>query len=373
MAWTTSCASFPAARRRHRQRRQLGAPIATDDGNNYIFTGYDFFKDYRYPADPSVYEIYEGSISADPDAPLILRLYYGAAIQHLDFYIGDVDFDMDGNPDAEWLIDKPEADYRTGSKVTLPVGASAQRPGYTLVGWYEAPTAADGEAVSNLVGTLARDWHDTYISADFFHPVGSEWRMANHDTILYAVWRANNDTEYTVEVWVIQGDGTEDHLPQYDVNAKGITGDKVVHGDDVTTPANPYAVRNPNDGTRESLAGDPYNYDIKNVWGYTYDATRTGTEGVGYVSAEKSANGKLVLKVWYRAVENGTTFFVQNWYVPVDSQGKKLTPLKAGDTITQYGTAGSYVRVDADPALTGTGNGTEPLPFLYAHATALES
>lgn len=88
-------------------------PIATDDGNNYIFTGYDFFKDYRYPADPSVYEIYEGSISADPDAPLILRLYYGAAIQHLDFYIGDVDFDMDGNPDAEWLIDKPEADYRT--------------------------------------------------------------------------------------------------------------------------------------------------------------------------------------------------------------------------------------------------------------------
>lgn len=198
-------------------------PIATDDGNNYIFTGYDFFKDYRYPADPSVYEIYEGSISADPDAPLILRLYYGAAIQHLDFYIGDVDFDMDGNPDAEWLIDKPEADYRTGTKLTLPVAASAQRPGYTLVGWYEAPTAADGEAVSNLVGTLARDWHDTYISADFFHPVGSEWRMANHDTILYAVWRANNDTEYTVEVWVIQGDGTEDHLPQYDVNAKGIT------------------------------------------------------------------------------------------------------------------------------------------------------
>lgn len=103
----------------------------------------------------------------------------------------------------------------------------------------------------------------------------------------------------------------------------------------MTTPANPYAVRNPNDGTRESLAGDPYNYDIKNVWGYTYDATRTGTEGVGYVSAEKSANGKLVLKVWYRAVENGTTFFVQNWYVPLiararsSRRSKPVTPSRS--------------------------------------------
>lgn len=30
------------------------------------------------------------------------------------------------------------------------------------------------------------------------------------------------------------------------------------------------------------------------------------------------------------------------------------------------------MRVDADPALTGTGNGTEPLPFLYAYVTNID-
>ena len=77
-----------------------------------------------------------------------------------------------------------EEQIPNNSKVTLK-GAIFTRPGYTLTGWN---TAADGSGTSFALGAFARV---TRIDSN----------------VLYAVWKANNDTAYKVEFYCEQTDG----------------------------------------------------------------------------------------------------------------------------------------------------------------------
>ena len=77
-----------------------------------------------------------------------------------------------------------EEQIPNNSKVTLK-GAIFTRPGYTLTGWN---TAADGSGTSFALGASARV---TRINSN----------------VLYAVWKANNDTAYKVEFYCEQTDG----------------------------------------------------------------------------------------------------------------------------------------------------------------------
>ena len=77
-----------------------------------------------------------------------------------------------------------EEQIPNNSKVTLK-GAIFTRPGYTLTGWN---TAADGSGTSFALGAFARV---TRIDSN----------------VLYAQWKANNDTAYKVEFYCEQTDG----------------------------------------------------------------------------------------------------------------------------------------------------------------------
>ena len=77
-----------------------------------------------------------------------------------------------------------EEQIPNNSKVTLK-GAIFTRPGYTLTGWN---TAADGSGTSFALGASARV---TRIDSN----------------VLYAQWKANNDTAYKVEFYCEQTDG----------------------------------------------------------------------------------------------------------------------------------------------------------------------
>jgi len=76
--------------------------------------------------------------------------------------------------------------YVNNDLVTLWDGSGFSRAGYTLVGWSTDPNATSAE-----------------------YKTGSTARVdSTGDNILYAVWKANNDTAYKVEFYCEQTDGT---------------------------------------------------------------------------------------------------------------------------------------------------------------------
>ena len=78
-----------------------------------------------------------------------------------------------------------ENGYVNNGLVTLWDGSGFSRAGYTLVGWSTDPNAASAE-----------------------YKTGSTARVdSTGDNILYAVWKANNDTAYKVEFYCEQTDG----------------------------------------------------------------------------------------------------------------------------------------------------------------------
>lgn len=78
-----------------------------------------------------------------------------------------------------------ENGYVNNGLVTLWDGSGFSRTGYTLVGWSSDPNAASAE-----------------------YKTGSTARVdSTGDNILYAVWKANNDTAYKVEFWCEQTNG----------------------------------------------------------------------------------------------------------------------------------------------------------------------
>ena len=117
-----------------------------------------------------------------------------------------------------------EEQIPNNSKVTLK-GAIFTRPGYTLTGWN---TAADGSGTSFALGAFARV---TRIDSN----------------VLYAQWKANNDTAYKVEFYCEQTDGaytlakTEPRTGTTDATVSVTDGDKA-YG----VPAHVYDAANEN-------------------------------------------------------------------------------------------------------------------------------
>jgi len=342
--------------------------IVGDPNYDVLFVGYEYEPSYKHPTDTTAFEVLSGRVASD--GSLVLRLYYYALPQHLSFDLGTVDENGNGTPDAYWFIDEPNLNPRSGAKVNLPKTGEALRPGYRLVGWVEAASDADGHAISDLTGTPSRNWYASNLSNPLFHIAGSQFSMPNVPTTLYAVWQANDNTTYTVEVHVVQGDGqTELYSSRNDYI--GVTGDTVVFGDNEVTPANPYESWGTTAAERKQLTS----YAINNVYGYTFSPSLTGALGTGIISADDDGNGNLVLKVWYTATPDQTTFFVERYYVDIDQTTKAYKKPVLQGTDTVYGTAGEYVKVDASAAdvlawiASHTTGGTQADPRLYNNNT----
>ena len=127
-----------------------------------------------------------------------------------------------------------EEQIPNNSKVTLK-GAIFTRPGYTLTGWN---TAADGSGTSFALGAFARV---TRIDSN----------------VLYAQWKANNDTAYKVEFYCEQTDGnytlkkTEPRTGTTDATVSVTDGDKA-YG----TPTYVYDADNANNVESGPVAAD---------------------------------------------------------------------------------------------------------------------
>ena len=299
-----------------------------------------------------------------------MKIYYTALPQWLSFELGDVDVDGTAGADATWRTNAGDpAQHATGSiGFNLPKSSDAKRAGYTLIGWIEAATVADGKAVSNLVGSAANEWINANSGSIIVQGSGS-YRMPNHDTTLYAVWQPDTDVEFNVEVWVLQGDGSIEHLSAYDKIKLTGTVDDTVDYSDPTAPFFSYV------DSSSSTITTPLRSEwaIPAVYGYEL---KTGVWANENLVDTIKGDGSTVIKLYYEALydpasNEGSTFFIEHYLVNVDSNDKMLAPVKYGDTDKVLGMAGVYVKVDEAAADQSTA-GTSADPWLYAYVRAID-
>ena len=139
---------------------------------------------------------------------------------------------------------------KVDDKVTVNNGSLFKRAGYTFVKWN---TKKDGKGTDYIAN--------------------SEYQLKASDTILYAIWKANDDTVYKIEHYKVNYDtnGTASASLAASIYAKGTTDTKVTIGSN----------------------------DLKNYEGYSYDPSYVGTINSGIIKGD----GSLVLKLYYVANE----------------------------------------------------------------------
>ena len=141
-------------------------------------------------------------------------------------------------------------EHLTESSFDLPTNDDIKRPGYTLVGW--STTNPDDGLTDHIKGLASQvkagqlaaitgndtanggaNWITVATTADgkTYVFVTPGYKMPTRGQTLYAVWYANNNTEYTVERWVVSGDGTRHALKadgtlERDANGLLVTSDK---------------------------------------------------------------------------------------------------------------------------------------------------
>ena len=208
-----------------------------------------------------------------------------------------------------------EEQIPNNSKVTLK-GAIFTRPGYTLTGWN---TAADGSGTSFALGAFARV---TRIDSN----------------VLYAQWKANNDTAYKVEFYCEQTDGnytlkkTEPRTGTTDATVSVTDGDKA-YG----TPTYVYDADNANNVESGPVAADGTLtlklYFKRNTAEYTIHHYLKGTEvqvapdqtGTMTIGDTLTASASTALGAEYTSAH-------ANSYSPSQSLEMKAT----GNVITVY-------------------------------------
>jgi len=208
-----------------------------------------------------------------------------------------------------------EEQIPNNSKVTLK-GAIFIRPGYTLTGWN---TAADGSGTSFALGAFARV---TRIDSN----------------VLYAQWKANNDTAYKVEFYCEQTDGnytlkkTEPRTGTTDATVSVTDGDKA-YG----TPTYVYDADNANNVESGPVAADGSLtlklYFKRNTAEYTIHHYLKGTEvkvapdqtGTMTIGDTLTASASTALGAEYASAH-------ANSYSPSQSLEMKAT----GNVITVY-------------------------------------
>ena len=208
-----------------------------------------------------------------------------------------------------------EEQIPNNSKVTLK-GAIFIRPGYTLTGWN---TAADGSGTSFALGAFARV---TRIDSN----------------VLYAQWKANNDTAYKVEFYCEQTDGnytlkkTEPRTGTTDATVSVTDGDKA-YG----TPTYVYDADNANNVESGPVAADGSLtlklYFKRNTAEYTIHHYLKGTEvqvapdqtGTMTIGDTLTASASTALGAEYTSAH-------ANSYSPSQSLEMKAT----GNVITVY-------------------------------------
>ena len=208
-----------------------------------------------------------------------------------------------------------EEQIPNNSKVTLK-GAIFTRPGYTLTGWNPA---ADGSGTSFALGAFARV---TRIDSN----------------VLYAQWKANNDTAYKVEFYCEQTDGnytlkkTEPRTGTTDATVSVTDGDKA-YG----TPTYVYDADNANNVESGPVAADGTLtlklYFKRNTAEYTIHHYLKGTEvkvapdqtGTMTIGDTLTASASTALGAEYTSAH-------ANSYSPSQSLEMKAT----GNVITVY-------------------------------------
>ena len=208
-----------------------------------------------------------------------------------------------------------EEQIPNNSKVTLK-GAIFTRPGYTLTGWN---TAADGSGTSFALGAFARV---TRIDSN----------------VLYAQWKANNDTAYKVEFYCEQTDGnytlkkTEPRTGTTDATVSVTDGDKA-YG----TPTYVYDAANANNVESGTVKADGTLtlklYFKRNTAEYTIHHYLKGTEvqvapdqtGTMTIGETLTASASTALGAEYTSAH-------ANSYSPSQSLEMKAT----GNVITVY-------------------------------------
>lgn len=155
-----------------------------------------------------------------------------------------------GIPTAKQYFESATVEIEYGLGSTAP-----QKDGYEFLGWDENKNATT----------------PTY-------PVNANpnsFSMPAHDVTLYAIWRAKDNTEYKIEYYLEQEDGTYQRQENDTVTKSGRTDSTVNVTED----------------------------DIKSFTGYEYDRENTNNVTSGTVSAD----GNLTLKLYYKRAYTSVT------------------------------------------------------------------
>ena len=218
----------------------------------------------------------------------------------------------------------------------LPDGTSFQRGGYTLVGWTTTPTyskdgntysvnESKGKASQTMADAIKVDaTPDSPASGAFFTLVDGTPETftmpTDKDITLYAVWRANSDTDYYVYLYKVTGDG---QLVAIDKDGNEVTGASLDANNHVVTDAaaNRYTHQGISDehanaeGVRDladqevfvtsdnvTIAGYDYILDADTTGVLDKDGIRRLTTAAGTISGNSAAPLRLVLI--YKAHQN---------------------------------------------------------------------
>ena len=202
--------------------------------------GYKYNKDYNVDG---IADTSSGVIKGD--GTLVLKLYYVANEVEL-IYDPNGGTSKDGISESDTVVIG-----HTDQVVKLKNGDSLfDRAGYTFVKWN---TKADGKGTDYIAN--------------------SEYQLKASDNVLYAIWKANDNTGYKIEHYKVKydADGTASVSLAEAIDAKGTTDTRVTISDK----------------------------DLKDYEGYSYDASYEGTINSGIISGD----GSLVLKLYYVANE----------------------------------------------------------------------
>ena len=262
----------------------------------------------------------KGTITGD--GKLVLKLYFAPKQLKLEFYVGDpaVTSNLSAAPGIVTLY----ADQ------TFALPTSVTRTGYTFKGWtsWSHATSVDAATkISDLKGLKSQSAFDL-ASADatrdsatgkvFTAVAAPSYIMPTGSVVLHAVWRANDDTEYTVERWVVSGDGV-----RYAITSDG----RLVRDGDGVLVSSPTAddghvVKHVGVTDEEAWAdvnadGISYRNNDRNLSfdGYVFAEDGTDILAKGGVTAYRTdaralitADGKMRLVLYFKPLQHTITF-----------------------------------------------------------------
>ena len=197
---------------------------------------------------------------------------------------------------------------RADQNLPLPDGTEVKHPGYTLVGWYYYDTAVNLKGNASIAAANAAEADGSKVDGLWvFTAVGDLFTMPNHDVTLYAVWRANEDTEYEVIIYKIDGDGNR--VVHNTITHKGVT-DEEAWADSTDTPKVSYRNddrphQHPIDKRRPYILGYEY-VEPGTTVSYTDGSgniVNVTTKARDYIMGHLDDGTHLVLELYFSAEE----------------------------------------------------------------------